>query len=58
MQKLRRQAAGTYCAHPSRRPRSGAIWRTDKDQLAAYDNHADSYVQKPVDYDEFVAAAR
>jgi len=30
----------------------------DKDRLAAYDHHANSYVQKPVDYDQFVAAAR
>src|SRR5262249_9134788 len=30
----------------------------DKDRLAAYDNHANSYVRKPVDYDQFVMAAR
>ena len=30
----------------------------DKDRLAAYHNHANSYVQKPVDYDQFVGAAR
>lgn len=30
----------------------------DRDRLAAYDEHANSYVQKPVDYDQFVAAAR
>lgn len=30
----------------------------DKDRLAAYDHHANSYVRKPVDYDQFVAAAR
>ena len=30
----------------------------DKDRFAAYDQHANSYVQKPVDYDQFVAAAR
>ncbi|MFZ5861911.1 MAG: response regulator [Nitrospirota bacterium] len=30
----------------------------DRDRLAAYDNHANSYVQKPVDYDQFVDAAR
>jgi two-component system response regulator len=30
----------------------------DRDRLAAYDNHANSYVQKPVDYDQFVAASR
>jgi two-component system response regulator len=30
----------------------------DKDRLAAYDQHANSYVQKPVDHDQFVAAAR
>lgn len=28
------------------------------DRLSAYDENANSYVQKPVDYDEFVAAAR
>jgi two-component system, response regulator len=30
----------------------------DTDRLAAYDHHANSYVQKPVDYQAFVAAAR
>ncbi|HEX5126323.1 MAG TPA: response regulator [Rhodocyclaceae bacterium] len=30
----------------------------DRDRLAAYDNHANSYVQKPVDYDQFVTASR
>ena len=30
----------------------------DKDRLAAYDHHANSYVRKPVDYDNFVNAAR
>lgn len=30
----------------------------DVDRLAAYERHANSYVQKPVDYDRFVAAAR
>jgi len=30
----------------------------DKDRLAAYDQYANSYVQKPVDYDQFVAGAR
>jgi len=30
----------------------------DKDRLAAYRHHANSYVQKPVDYDQFVTAAR
>ncbi|WP_035054038.1 response regulator [Andreprevotia chitinilytica] len=29
----------------------------DKDRLAAYDHHANSYVRKPIDYDRFVAAA-
>lgn len=32
--------------------------REDRDRLAAYDNHANSYVQKPIDYDQFVQAAR
>lgn len=32
--------------------------REDRDRLAAYDHHANSYVQKPVDYDQFVQAAR
>jgi two-component system response regulator len=27
-------------------------------RLAAYDQHANSYVRKPVDYNQFVAAAR
>jgi two-component system, response regulator len=30
----------------------------DNDRLAAYDNHVNSYVRKPVDYDQFVAATR
>jgi two-component system response regulator len=30
----------------------------DQDRVAAYDNHVNSYVRKPVDYDEFVAATR
>jgi two-component system response regulator len=30
----------------------------DKDRLGAYDHHVNSYVQKPVDYEMFVAAAR
>jgi two-component system response regulator len=30
----------------------------DRDRLTAYDHHANSYVQKPVDYDQFVTAAR
>jgi len=30
----------------------------DQDRLAAYNQHANSYIQKPVDYDGFVAAAR
>jgi two-component system response regulator len=29
----------------------------DKDRLAAYHHSANSYVQKPVDYDQFVTAA-
>jgi CheY-like chemotaxis protein len=29
----------------------------EKDRLAAYDQHVNSYVKKPVDYDQFVAAA-
>jgi two-component system response regulator len=28
------------------------------DRLAAYDNHVNSYIRKPVGYDEFVAATR
>jgi len=31
---------------------------TDKDRLGAYDNLANSYIQKPVDHDRFVTAAR
>jgi two-component system response regulator len=31
--------------------------REDKDRLGAYENHANSYVQKPVNYDTFVVAA-
>jgi two-component system response regulator len=30
----------------------------DKDRLAAYEHRANSFVQKPVDYDAFVEAAR
>jgi two-component system response regulator len=30
----------------------------DRDRIAAYEQYANSYVQKPVDYDDFVAAAR
>ncbi len=30
----------------------------DKDRLGAYDHFANSYVVKPVDYDQFVTAAR
>jgi len=30
----------------------------DKDRMQAYHHHANSYVQKPVDYDQFVGAAR
>jgi two-component system response regulator len=30
----------------------------DKDRLGAYDYFANSYIRKPVDYDQFVAAAR
>ena len=30
----------------------------DRDRLDAYDSRANSYVQKPVDYDSFVQAAR
>lgn len=30
----------------------------DRDRIEAYDYHANSYVQKPVDYDQFVVAAR
>jgi two-component system response regulator len=30
----------------------------ERDRLSAYDENANSYVQKPVDYDAFVAAAR
>jgi two-component system response regulator len=30
----------------------------DADRLAAYDHQANSYVQKPVNYQQFVAAAR
>jgi two-component system response regulator len=30
----------------------------DGDRLAAYDHHVNSYVRKPVDYDEFVVATR
>lgn len=30
----------------------------DSDRLAAYDHHANSFVRKPVDYDQFVEVAR
>ncbi len=30
----------------------------DQDRLQAYANHANSYVRKPVDYDQFVVASR
>ena len=30
----------------------------DRDRIEAYDHRANSYVQKPVDYDAFVVAAR
>jgi two-component system response regulator len=30
----------------------------ERDRIQAYDQHANSYVRKPVDYDEFVAASR
>lgn len=30
----------------------------DRDRIEAYDHHANSYVQKPVDYNQFVFAAR
>jgi two-component system response regulator len=30
----------------------------DRDRLAAYASHANSYVRKPVDYDQFVLATR
>jgi two-component system response regulator len=30
----------------------------EQDRVAAYDNHVNSYVRKPVDYDQFVAATR
>jgi two-component system, response regulator len=30
----------------------------ERDRSAAYDQHANSYVQKPVDYDQFVSASR
>ena len=30
----------------------------EQDRLTAYKHHANSYVQKPVDYDHFVTAAR
>lgn len=30
----------------------------EKDRLAAYRNHANSYVRKPVDYEQFASAAR
>ncbi len=30
----------------------------DQDRLRAYDGHANSFIQKPVDFDQFVNAAR
>lgn len=30
----------------------------ERDRMAAYSNHANSYVQKPVDHQQFVTAAR
>jgi two-component system response regulator len=30
----------------------------ERDRLTAYDHHANSYVQKPVDHDDFVSAVR
>ena len=30
----------------------------ERDRMEAYDQHANSYVRKPVDYDQFVAASR
>ncbi len=30
----------------------------DRDRLAAYDHHCNSYVRKPVDFDQFLDAAR
>jgi two-component system response regulator len=30
----------------------------DRDRVAAYDHHVNSYVKKPVDYEQFVTAAR
>ncbi|KAF0811610.1 Response regulator rcp1 [Andreprevotia sp. IGB-42] len=30
----------------------------ERDRMAAYENFANSYVQKPVDYDQFVTASR
>ena len=32
--------------------------KEERDRVAAYEGHANSFVQKPVDYDEFVSAAR
>jgi CheY-like chemotaxis protein len=31
---------------------------TDRDRFAAYDCHANSFIQKPVDFDRFIVAAR
>jgi two-component system response regulator len=31
---------------------------TDRDRIAAYTHHANSFLQKPVDFDEFVVLAR
>ncbi|MBX3159449.1 MAG: response regulator [Deltaproteobacteria bacterium] len=30
----------------------------DRDRLAAYEGHANSFIQKPVDFDRFIVAAR
>lgn len=32
--------------------------REESDRLSAYENHANSYVCKPIDYEQFVQAAR
>lgn len=31
---------------------------TDRDRFAAYEGHANSFIQKPVDFDRFIVAAR
>ena len=31
---------------------------TDRDRLTAYTHHANSFIQKPVDFDQFIGAAR